>query len=481
MAITFHDSGFSERQYTQNYFVSRKLDEDHYLVTTDHGAWVVLSRSEHDLLRLERVEEDPGLFSLLENKGIVLTEDNVRDVVRAYAERYHFLCRPPTLHIVTPTMRCNSSCVYCHSMVRDEKAKGFDMDQDTAKSVVDFIFRTPSDTLVIEFQGGDCLLNFPVVEYIMDYASGKAGRTGKKLKFRLVTNLTMMSDDILRSLAKRKIRGLATSLDGPRELHNMNRKYLDGRGTYDDVVYWIRRIKDEWKHDFNLRALTTITRHSLGHGREMIDEYAKLGFDGIFLRYLNNIGLAKKTWNRIGYSADEYLRFWEDTLDYIIKVNARTPFFEQLSVIFLKKILQRWDPMFVDIQSPCGAAIGQLLYNYNGDIHTCDEGKLFEQLRLGNAKTTPYGKVFNNKTAINMIDVSSRQGYLCDNCVWNPYCGICPIYTHSAQGTIVSKLAMDDRCRINSHVLESIFRRLLFSPGDRKAFLGWYRNDNIMK
>jgi uncharacterized protein len=481
MATTFHNSGFSERQYTTNYFVSKKLDEEHYLVNTDHGAWVVLSRQEHDLLRLERVEEDPNLFSLLESKGILLTEDNVRDVVKSYAERYHFLFRPPTLHIVTPTMRCNSSCVYCHSMVRDDKAQGFDMDQETAKSVVDFIFKTPSDILVIEFQGGDCLLNFPIVEYIMDYASEKSRKTGKSLKFRLVTNLTLMTDEILKSLSKRKIMGVATSLDGPREVHDKNRKYLSGKGTYDDVVYWIRRMKTEWKHDFNLRALTTITRHSLGHGREVVDEYIRLGFDGIFLRTLNNIGFAKQTWSKIGYSPEEYLRFWEETLDYIIEANSRAPFFEQLTCIFLKKLLQRWDPMFVDIQSPCGAAIGQLLYNYNGDIHTCDEGKLFKELRLGNVKTTPYSRVFNNKTLTNMIDVSSRQGYLCDNCVWNPYCGICPIYTHSAQGTIVSKLAMDDRCRINRHVLESILRRLLFSERDRKVLLGWYRNEDVFK
>jgi len=136
--------------------------------------------------------------------------------------------------------------------------------------------------------------------------------------------------------------------------------------------------------------------------------------------------------------------------------------------------------MFVDIQSPCGAAIGQMLYTYSGDIHTCDEGKLFDELRLGNVKTTPYSDIFKSKTVINMIDVSSRQGYLCDHCAWNPYCGICPIYTHSAQGTIISKLAMDDRCRINKHVIESIFRRMIFSKGDRKAFFSWYKNDRVM-
>jgi His-Xaa-Ser system radical SAM maturase HxsB len=481
LALTFHDSGFLDREYTLNYFSTKKLDDDRFLVTTDHGAWIVLSKGEYDLLRLERVEEDPNLFSALEQKCIVLTKDNINDAVRAYAERFHFLFRPPTLHIVTPTMRCNSSCVYCHSMVKEESARGFDMDEETANAIVDFILRTPTRSLVIEFQGGDCLLNYPIVEHMMDYGNKRASAMGKTLKFRLVTNLTLMNDDILKSLAKRKLMGISTSLDGPREIHDKNRRYLGGRGTYDDVVHWIRRIKTEWKHDFNLRALTTVTRDTLAHGRELVDEYINLGFDGIFLRYLNNIGFAKRTWKSIGYTADEYLGFWDSTLDYIIKVNQKTPFFEQLSFIFLKKILQRWDPMYVDIQSPCGAAIGQLLYTFNGDIHTCDEGKLFPELRLGNVRTTTYRDVFRSKTVRSMVDISSRQGFLCDSCVWNPYCGLCPIYTHSSQGTTVSKLAMDDRCRINSHILDSLFRRMLLSGSDRRVLFSWFSNQDIMR
>jgi His-Xaa-Ser system radical SAM maturase HxsB len=366
-------------------------------------------------------------------------------------------------------------------MVKHESAKGVDMDRDTARSIVDFILRTPTKNLSIEFQGGDCLLNYPIVEYVIDYGTERSKKLGKSIKFKLVSNLTLMDDDILKSLSKRKLMGLSTSLDGPKQVHDANRKFTDGGGTYDDTVYWIKRIKTEFKHEFNLRALTTITKFSLNHGKDMVDEYLKLGFDGIFLRYMNNIGFAKQTWKRIGYSPQDFLKFWDDTLDYIVSVNAKTPFHEVLSFILLRKILQRYDPMFVDMQSPCGAAIGQLLYSFNGDIHTCDEGKLFKELRLGNTKTTSYGDIFNNNRVIRMMDISSRQGFLCDDCTWNPYCGICPIYTHSAQGTVVSKLAMDDRCRMNKHLFESIFRRLLFSERDRRVFMQWNTNKNILK
>ncbi len=481
MAMTFQKPGPSESRYISNFYNSKKLGDGRFLITTDHGSWAVLSRQEYDLLRLGKADQNPELFSLLKENGVLLTEGNVRNVSNQYAERFHFLFRPPTLHIVTPTMRCNASCIYCHSMVRGLEENGFDMDKETSEKIIDFILKTPTKSIVVEFQGGDCLLNYDKVEHMIDYGTEKAKSMGKRLFFRLVSNLTLMNDDILRSLAKRKIMGISTSLDGPKDLHDRNRKYLGGKGTYDDAVYWIKRIKGEFSKDVNLRALCTITRHSLGRGREIVDEYSKLGFDGVFLRPLNNIGFAKNTWDSIGYSAEEYISFWKETLDYIVKLNKTTPFFEQMSVIFLRKMLQSWDPMYVDTQTPCGAAIGQLLYSFNGDIYTCDEGKLFGELRLGNVRESTHSSIFGSKTVRKMIDISSRQGFLCDNCVWNPYCGLCPIYTHSSQGTVVSKLSMDDKCLINKSIMNYLMKKLLGSDEHREAFFEWTNNKDIMK
>jgi len=462
------------QKYVLNNFNVHRFDGDNYLVTTEHGAWVLLNRKEYDLLRLHRAEEDPNLFSSLKENGVVLTPEDVGEVISLYRERWSFLFQGPSLHIVVPTLRCNQRCIYCHSRAEPDSGKGFDMDRDTAKAIVDFVFQSPSPVITIEFQGGDCLLNFDVTEYLIDYAREKNKQAKKTLKFALVSNLTKMDESIIKSLKERQIMGICTSLDGPKELHNKNRKYLGGEGSYDDVVYWIKRIREEWKHDFNLSALTTITRHSFSQGKEIVDEFAGLGFNSVWLRPLNNIGFAGDAWKKIGYSADEFLDFYKKTFEYIMKQNSKERVFrETLAFLLLKRILQREDARFTDLQSPCGAGIGQLLYKYNGDIHSCDEGKLFEEFKLGNVFDSKYSDVFNNDTLISMIDISSKKNYLCDNCSWNPYCGICPIYTYAAQGTIVSKLALDDKCRAMKGIIPFIFEKILFSERHREVFLRW--------
>jgi His-Xaa-Ser system radical SAM maturase HxsB len=439
---------------------------------------VVLSDEEFRLLRLGKLSESPDLFNSLEDKGIIVTEKNINKVVEDFRERYHFLFKGPSLHIVVPTFRCNQKCIYCHSFSKPVQAKGYDMDEETARAIVDFIFKSPTDTLVIEFQGGDCLLNFDAVKTMVEYAEKISKDKNRKVLFSLVTNLTMMNEEILKFLKEHSIMGIATSLDGPREVHDENRKYISGSGTYDDVVYWIKRLKGEYKKDFNLNALTTITRHSLSYAKEIPDELYKLGFDGVWLRFLNNLGFAKREWSKIGYTPEEYLRFWKESSEHIMNINKKGKFFaEIMTQIIAKKILNKRDPMFVDLQKPCGAAIGQLLYDYKGDIFTCDEAKIDPTFKLGNVKETEYNEVFRHPTVTSMIDLSSLYPVICDSCVWSPYCGICLVNIYKSRGTIVPNLATDFRCKIMKEAIRHVFKKLIFFKNDRKIYLDWIKKE----
>ncbi|OYT57188.1 MAG: hypothetical protein B6U68_02240, partial [Candidatus Aenigmarchaeota archaeon ex4484_14] len=200
MAESFSGVDLSSR-YIPNFYRTLRLD-DKILVTTDHGDWVLLTDDEYRLLRSMKLRENAMLLGVLEEKGVVLTKNNVERIVKKYRERNSFLFNGPSLHILIPTFRCNQRCIYCHSVAKPENAEGYDMDEDTAKAVVDFIFKSPAKTLSIEFQGGDCSLNFDIVKFVIEYAEKKAEEKNKKLKFSVVTNLTKFDEDKLNFLKK---------------------------------------------------------------------------------------------------------------------------------------------------------------------------------------------------------------------------------------------------------------------------------------
>jgi len=473
MVLTFFPKTVEEG-YTLNFYRSTKFGENKNLITTDNGSWVLLNDEEFSLLRSFRVHEDASLFSILKEEGIVLTKDSIEKVVDDYRQRFNFLFLGPSLHIVVLTFRCNSRCVYCHSVPKLPDEKKFDLDEDTAKSIVDFILTSPSDSLIIEFQGGEPLLNFDVIKSIIEYATEQSKIKKKKVVFSLVSNLTLMDEEILKFLMRNNVIGLSTSLDGPKEVHDKNRKYINDSGTYDNVVYWIKRIKTEFKQYFSLNALTTITKYSLPYANEIPQELFDLGFSGIWLRFLNNLGFAHNIWGKIGYTSQDFLSFYKKSLEHILKLNEKRYFAEMWAVYIGKKILQKKDPMLVDFQSPCGAGIGQLVYDHKGDIFTCDEAKILgDTFKLGNVRENTLKEVINHPTVVSMMNISSKFPLICDSCVWSPYCGVCPVNFYMTQENIVPKLSGEFRCNILGEIIKTIFQKIIFSENDRKLISKW--------
>ena len=198
-----------------NKFSAQKLDDKRILITTEHGAWVVLNNSEYKLLKDGKLSKDLNLFTALEDKGVIVTDKNTERIAQMYRDRFHYLFNGITLHIVVPTLRCNQKCIYCHASSVPATAKGYDMDKKTAKATVDFIFQTPSPFLTIEFQGGEPLLNFEIVKYIIEYVKKRncsessdmsgwyAGR--KNIDFTVATNFTAMDEKKLEFLMENNI------------------------------------------------------------------------------------------------------------------------------------------------------------------------------------------------------------------------------------------------------------------------------------
>lgn len=478
MALSLQKSA-GAKDYILNNFKFHKFGEDEFLLTNNHGGWVLLDKQEFDLFKSHRVEEDSELFSILKDKGFVITKNSFEGVSESYRMKHAFLFHGPTLHIIVPTFRCNMRCLYCHSKAKTLEDKKFDMDIKTSEKIADFILQTPTDKMTVEFQGGDCLLNYEVVEYFIKYILDKAG-DDRDIRFSVVSNLTTIDKEGLDRLSdilykpEHGIISLNTSLDGPKEIHNKNRPYVGGEGSYEDVIEKISMIRGEYGYDFNLAALSTITKYTIEGEGALIDEYKRRGFKTIWLRPLNNLGYARNVWKKIGYTSQEFIEFWKSQLDYIMDLNKKGFEMEEgWAKIISSKILREKHVPFVDLSSPCGAGTQQLLYNHKGEIFTCDEAKIHSDFKLGNVRENTYPEIFKSKILYNMIDVSSQLSIICDSCEWQPYCGLCPVLNFASQGNIIPKIPENERCKMYKSMIETIFEKILFSEEDRQIFKNW--------
>lgn len=444
------------QEYVTNHVRKRKV-RDNYLLTTEAGTWVILTPEEFKSFETGKIDESDNLFKTLSEKFMILHPHNKEDYVAAYKKRFDHFYQGTSLHIIVPTLRCNLNCVYCHASSANCKTSEYDMDEATAKKTVDFIFQSPSPSISIEFQGGEPTLNLGIVKFIVKYAEELNRKFQKNLKFVLVSNLSHVSEDFVNFCIEHKIH-LSTSLDGHQPIHDKNRSM-----SHDRVIKNLKHIRKRMKEagtEIEVNALLTVTRDALKYPKEIVDEYISIGMKNIFIRHLNRLGMAQKDWDELGYSAEEFITFWKQCMDYIIE-NDLDIFPYEVFIIVLK-ILGEEDPNYLDMRSPCGAVIGQLLYNYDGTIYSCDEARMVGEdlFKLGTVNQSFKTVVSCNKSCA-LISSSVNDNFVCDDCAYKPYCGICPVCNYAEFGSVIANIAETRKCKISLAQFDYIFDKLI--------------------
>lgn len=442
-----------------NYFNFKEINGQ-ILLTNDFGKFVFLEKEDFENLVHGRIDR-------YSHTGLKLTEAKIllNESVQAFAannihllrDSKNYLFTSTSLHIFVVTTSCNMNCIYCQANNGTKKTADV-MDKDTATRAVDIALESPSLNITFEFQGGEPLLNYPIIKHIVEYAEKKKGE--KHIAYSLVSNLTLLTEEMLDFFKTHHI-GLSTSLDGDKPLHNKNRPYPNKNGTYSEVASAIDRIR---KAGLDVGAIQTTTRSSLSHAKEIVDTYCDLGFSSIFIRPLTPLGCASRVWNEIGYMPEEFCSFYQEILTYIIGKNKDGyRLQENYAATLFSKILHGYPANYMELRSPCGAALGQMAYYANGDVFTCDEGRmLFEMgnnaFRLGNVFENCYTDLIKAPVCRTICLSSITESVPgCSDCVYQPFCGICPVVNIALYNDLLPKTPHNYRCGLSSGILDILF------------------------
>jgi His-Xaa-Ser system radical SAM maturase HxsB len=360
------------------------------------------------------------------------------------------------------------------------------MSPETADRAVDLMFSSPAPGYTLEFQGGEPLLNFDLIRRIVPKAKNLAAKASKDLNIVITTNLALATDEVLRFCRDECI-DLSTSLDGPAFIHNANRPRA-GANSHDLTVRGIERARNIVGYE-HVAALMTTTRLSLNHPIEIINEYVRLGFKSIFLRPVSPYGFAIKTPSRSGYDANAFLKFYKTGLDYIIQLNHQgVEISEIFAKILLTKILTPFPTSFVDLQSPAGAGISVVVYNYDGDVYASDEARMLAEMgdqrfRLGNVEVDTYQAIFGNGTLRSLVEssvVESIPG--CHDCAFQTYCGGDPVFHYVTQHDMVGHRPSSAFCARNMEIIRYLFSLLADQdPQLLRIFFAWIREKPLAR
>lgn len=386
-----------------------------------------------------------------------------------YRTKKSFLDGFTSLHIFVVTLRCDHSCHYCQVSRVTEDRTQYDMTRETAERAVKMMFRSPAPVLKVEFQGGESLLNFDLIRFIVERVERENETESRSIEFVVATNLSPLTDEMLSFFREHRV-SLSTSLDGPQPLHDANRPRRGGR-SHELTVRNIVKAREVLGRD-QVVALMTTTDLSLAHPREIIDEYIAHDFDSIFLRAISPYGFAVRTGEASRYASSRFVEFYKQGLEYIIDINRQgRQFVEVYTQLLLRRMLTPFPTGYVDLQSPAGAAIGVVVYNYDGDVYASDEARMLAEMgdrsfRLGNLEENTFEEMFGGRVA-RMLVASSCLETLpgCSQCAFVPYCGADPIYHWATQGDLMGHRPTSGFCHRNISTFQHLFG--LLRSGDR--------------
>src|SRR5690554_2692574 len=175
-------------------FRFHQINSEKEVIVNEVGDFILVPVGTAGRIARKEVKWDEEIYADLV-ANFFISEKPVPDLIDVLATRYRtkksFLDGFTALHIFVVSLRCNHSCHYCQVSRVSESRQDFDMSAEDLKAGVEHMFRSPSPSVTMEFQGGEPLLAFDKVKYGIEYATQLNKLHKKELTFVICTNATV--------------------------------------------------------------------------------------------------------------------------------------------------------------------------------------------------------------------------------------------------------------------------------------------------
>lgn len=183
------------------------------------------------------------------------------------------------------TNDCNLRCSYCYEgLEKKKKYITYEILDDTINFIKERIEDSNSH-VTITTHGGEPLLAFEKIKYFV----GKIKKIDSSIRFQMTTNATLLDDQKIDFIYKNYDR-LSISIDGDKIAHDVNRRFISGRGSYKVVAHNIRKL---FQKGISAEARMTVNPNNYIYLSTSIIHLIEMGFKDI----LPVIDVFSSEWN----------------------------------------------------------------------------------------------------------------------------------------------------------------------------------------
>lgn len=182
----------------------------------------------------------------------------------------------PSLVILQPTALCNLNCSYCYLPDRRERER---MSEEVLDACVSFVFACdlPGNEIEFLWHAGE-----PLAAGLAFYKRAFAliaerAPEGLRVRHTLQMNGTLLSQAWCDLFLSYQVQ-TGLSVDGPAEIHDLNRRTWSGRATHAKVMEGYRLLR---RNGLSPGALCVLTPESLKWPDRMYDFFKEAGFNSV--------------------------------------------------------------------------------------------------------------------------------------------------------------------------------------------------------
>src|SRR3989339_960440 len=203
----------------------------------------------------------------------------------------------PTLKVVSSN--CNLRCVYCYYKGIHRK-KPIRMNDITLKSIIQKLLALSGEEKEVHFywHGGEPLLAGIDFYQKIILLENELNVYGKKICNHIQTNATLLTDNWVDFLVGNDF-NVGISLDGPKEIQDVNRPTISGGGSFDSVMKGLKLFQEREKFP---SIISVVTNESLGNANKIFDFFVE-----------NKIKRFLPKYCCFFFQAEDGIRFWSVT------------------------------------------------------------------------------------------------------------------------------------------------------------------------
>ncbi len=270
-----------------------KINADEYMVIHDEELGVVYA-SKKNAIKTTTPKHAQAINQCLQEyySGNMATED--RQKIEYYMEKSFKNCKDLPLAPCPNLLErkelhrleiivindCNLRCRYCYAHGGNYDMPTQKMSPETARTFLQkLLVGRYCRVEIVSFFGGEPTMCPDTIQEICNffYENVESGIFDEMPQFLMVSNGTLIDERIAEMIHKYHI-GVTISIDGPREINDLNRVDIEGNGTFFKIVRGIELLNQVGSFPVLLEATYTMRHKELGYTWEGIRDYLKERF-----------------------------------------------------------------------------------------------------------------------------------------------------------------------------------------------------------